>query len=315
MRVLPLMMATAWLAPVARIAVMAIDEEMALWLAVALALGFGVWPALVAKRLRRRYRARLDQLRDPIAGALPAAESPLPLPAGVRLWLIAVPVLVVAALWFAVRAPGAGNTCVSDGIATAAAREGICQRGANLFGGGVTYNVVDAGHVLHMPDYDAKLLATSSRITPVSNAAQSPTFYPDGTGTLVCFQLAITNRGSAALAYDAGGSDVGLLLQSPPSPEGPSYFFDDLPDANGEPGPSLGAMSPIQPGQTAIGWVAFVAPQWALETLNARATDLQFLRPTSHGMDSPGAGYIGQIRLWKAANASGTQALANRPTA
>jgi hypothetical protein len=74
-------------------------------------------------------------------------------------------------------------------------------------------------------------------------------------------------------------------------------------------------MSPIQPGQTAIGWVAFVAPQWALETLNARATDLQFLRPTSHGMDSPGAGYIGQIRLWKAANASGTQALANRPTA
>jgi hypothetical protein len=242
-------------------------------------------------------------------------ESPLPLPAGVRFWLIAVPMLVVAALWFAVRAPGAGNTCVSEGIATAAGREGICQRGANLFGGGVTYNVVNAGDVLHMPGYDAKLLATSSRVTPVSNAAQSPTFYPDGTGTLVFLQLAITNRGSAALTYDGGGSDVGLLLQSPPSPEGPEYFFHDIPDANGEPGPSLAALSPIQPGRTAIGWVAFVGPEWALETLNARATDLQFLPPTSHGVDSPGATYIGQIRLWKAANASGSQALASRPTA
>ena len=75
-----MMMATAWLAPVARIAVMAIGEEMALWLAVALALGFAVWPALVAMRLRRRYR------RDWISCAtrLPVRCPPLSRPCRCR---------------------------------------------------------------------------------------------------------------------------------------------------------------------------------------------------------------------------------------
>ncbi len=78
------------------------------------------------------------------------------MPASVRLWLVAVPVLAAAALWLVARAPGAGNTCLAKGIVTAG-QEGICHRDANLFGAGVTFNVVDAGHVLHMPGYDAQL--------------------------------------------------------------------------------------------------------------------------------------------------------------
>ncbi len=60
-------------------------------------------------------------------------------------------------------------------------------------------------------------------------------------------------------------------------------------------------MAPIQPGQTAVGWVAFVAPQWALQTLNARATDLEFLLSANGDAGPSAAAYIGQIRLWKAA--------------
>jgi hypothetical protein len=295
-----------------RIAVLAIDEVIALWLAVVLALGSAGWSVLMVVRARRRYQVRLDQLRDPTTSAFPVTEKPLPVPASVRLWLVAVPVLAVAALWLVARAPGAGNTCVAKGIATATGREGICQRDANLFGAGVTFNVVDAGHVLHMPGYDAQLLSTATGVTPISDSQRSPNFYPNGTGVLVCFEVAITNRGPAAIIYDAGGSDVGLLLQSPSSAER-SYDFSDLPDATGEPRPSLTTLSPIRPGQTAIGWVAFVAPQWAPETLNARSTDLEFTLPNGRDGDSPATNYVGQIRLWKAANAQGSQTLINRP--
>ena len=130
---------------------------------------------MVAVRARRRYRARLGELRDPIPGSLSVAQALSPLPLGVRLWLMGAPLLVVVALVLVASAPGDGDACVTQGIATAPAREGICQRGANLFGGGVTYHVVDAGHVLQMPGYDAQLLATTTRIGPVTNAAENPT--------------------------------------------------------------------------------------------------------------------------------------------
>jgi hypothetical protein len=309
--VMPSAMAASVLILEARVAVLAIEEVIALWLAAVFALGFAGWSTLMVVRTRRRCRVRLDQLRDPITSALSVTETPLPVPGSVRLWLAAVPVLVVAALWLVARAPGAGNTCVAKGIATAG-QEGICQRDANLFGAGVTFNVVDAGHVLHMPGYDAQLLTTATRVTPITNLQRSPNFYPNGTGILVCFEVAITNRGPAAITYDADGSDVGLLLQGPSSAE-PDYFFADLPDANGEPGPSVATLSPIRPGQTAIGWVAFVGPQWASETLNTRATDLEFMLPSNHDADFATTNYVGQIRLWKAANTQGSQALINRP--
>jgi hypothetical protein len=310
MWVLPAAMGTVALAGLARIAVAVIEERMAVWLAVVLAAVLVAWPAVATIRARRRYGARLDELRDPITGSLPAAGVPAPLPMRFRLWLIGTPVLVIAVLAFAVSLPGAGNTCISKGITTAAVREGICVRGANLFGGGTTYNVVDAGHLLQIPGLDAQLLATSVRVTAVSNAAVSPRFYPNGTGMLVCLEVAITNRGASAVTYDPGGTYIGLLLQNPSSSALSYYFHDELGVA-GEPRPALAEEGPIQPGQTETGWVAFVAPQWAMKTLNTPSTHLDFALPASQGVQS--ATYLGQIRLWKAANAKGAQALANRP--
>lgn len=312
MWLLPLWMAVASLAAEARVAVAAIEEAIPLWLAVVLAVGCLAPTVVVVIRGRRRYRARLQELGTTMGSSFAFAEPLAPLPLRLRLWLIGVPLLAAAVVVLVAVLPGDGDTCVTKGIATAAAHEGICQRGANLFGGGVTYNVVDAGHVLHMPGYDARLLATTMRPVPITNPATDRAFYPNGIGTLVCLEVAITNRGSLPMTFDAGGEDIDLLLQSPKS-AGASDAFSDQPDLRGEPSPSLATMSPVQPGQTSVGWVAYIAPAWALQTLNARATDLDFLLPSNGDAGPFSASYVGQIRLWKAGNAIGARALGEPP--
>lgn len=312
MWVVPVAMGTSALVGLAYLAVAVIEERIAWWLALVFAAVLVVWPAVVTIRARRNYRERLSELRDPITGSLPVADPPSPLAVSTRLWLLGTPVLVVVVVVLAASLPGAGNTCAAKGITTAAAREGICQRGTNLFGGGTTYNVVDAGHVLHMPGIDAQLLATSARVTPVTDAAISPDFYPNGAGMLVCLEIAITNRGASALTYDSGGTYVALLLQSRP-PNTSAYELHDEIGVRGEPRPALASDGPIQPGQTETGWVAFVAPIWAMQTLSVASTHLDFALPNSQGVQT--ATYLGQIRLWKAANRRGTQALTNRPAA
>jgi hypothetical protein len=267
---------------------------------------------------RRRWAAqrvkRLAPMSRPSPRFRPLAEPLRPLPMGVRAWLIAAPLLALGALALAATTPGAGSTCASKGISTPAAREGNCLRKANLFGRGVTYNVVDAGHVLRMPRLDAELLATRTQTVIITDPQRSPSFYPDGTGTLVCFEVAITNHGPAPLSYDAGGADVDLLLQGTRSRRD-SYELADMPGVGHEPMPALADQPPIQPGQTTIGWVAFDAPEWAPETLTYRASDLEFRLPTNGNASEPGNTYVGQIRLWKAANAAGALALTDDPTA
>lgn len=304
----PVAMGTAALAGMARIGVAAIQETLPLWLAGVLGIALLVGPAIAAHQARRRYRARLLELSSPITDFGPVADPLKPLPMGVRAWLVAAPLLAVGALVLAATSPGVGSTCAARGISTPVAREGTCLRGANLFGRGVTYNVVDAGHVLRMPGVDAQLLATTMQPVVITDPQLSPSFYPHGTGTLVCFEVAITNRGPARLTYDAGGADVDLLLQDVQS-RADSYEFADLPRVGHEPMPALAGQPPIQPGQTAVGWVAFDAPEWAPETLTSRASDLEFRLPADGNATKPRNGYVGQIRLWKAANAAGTRAL------
>jgi hypothetical protein len=127
---------------------------------------------------------------------------------------------------------------------------------------------------------------------------------------MVCFELAITNRGLAPLIYDAGGADVDLLLQSAQL-RGDSYEFADMPGVGHEPMPALADEPPIQPGGTTVGWVAFDAPQWAPKTLTARASDLEFWLRSNRRASA----YVGQIRLWKAAGAAGARALSDDSTA
>jgi hypothetical protein len=304
----PVAVLTAALAGLARIGVAAIQETLPLWLAVALGVALLVWPAIAARNARRRYRARLVELRNAVTGFGPVAESLGPLPMGVRAWLVAAPLFALGALTLAATSPGVGSTCADRGISTSAAREGTCVRAANLFGGGVTYNVIDAGHVLRMPGVNVELLATTTQPVVITDPQRSPSFYPGGMGTLVCFEVAIANRGATPLTYDADGTDVDLLLRDVRS-RNDSYEFADLPGVGHEPIPALADQPPIQPGQTAVGWVAFDAPEWAPETLTARATDLEFRLPTDGKPTEPKNAYVGQIRLWKAANAAGARAL------
>jgi hypothetical protein len=310
----PVAVGTAALGGLARIGVAAIQETLPLWVAGSLGIALLVWPVIATHHIRRRYRARLAELCNPRTDFEPLAEPLRPLPMGVRAWLIAAPLIAVGALALAATAPGVGSTCASKGISTPAAREGRCLREANLFGSGVTYNVVDAGHILRMPGLTAELLATKTQAVIITDPQRNPSFYPHGTGTLVCFEVSITNHGPAPLSYDAGGTDVDLLLQGTRSPSD-SYELPDMPGVGHEPIPALADQPPIQPGQTTIGWVAFDAPQWAPETLTTRASDLEFRLPTNGNASEPGDAYVGQIRLWKAANAAGARALADEPTA
>jgi len=194
------------------------------------------------------------------------------------------------------------GSCSRAGISTAAGREGICTRYTSIFFGKTTYNVVDAGHVLHMPGYDAQLLITQVSETSVTDPQSDPQAYAGGKGQLVSFEISITNRGTQPLTFDTGGDDVSLLIDN--EYQGDDMIsFPDLPNAIGEPGQAIADESPIAPGQTVTGWVSFVAPTWATTVLNERASDLDFSSPGHQ------TSYVGQIRLWKAANAQGQSAL------
>jgi len=198
-------------------------------------------------------------------------------------------------------------TCEAAQISTPAAHEGMCARGQGPLGGGTAYNVVDAGHVLHMPDYDARLLATRLNPTQVSDPQVWPSAYPGGHGTLVSFELSITSRAAAPLMFEGQGRDADLLVDNPDGTG--SVSFPDLPYPRGGPEPSLVDNAAIPPHGTAIRWVSFVAPIWVGVVLHQRAADLELYR----GGDASHA-YVGQIRLWKWANPTGQAALGLTPS-
>ena len=77
----------------------------------------------------------------------------------------------------------------------------------------------------------------------------------------------------------------------------------------GGPEPSLVDEGPIPPQATPIRWVSFVAPIWVGSVLYEPAADLELYRAgdASHR-------YVGQIRLWKWANAAGKAALGLTPS-
>jgi hypothetical protein len=197
-------------------------------------------------------------------------------------------------------------TCDAAEISTPAAHEGTCARGQGPFGGGTVYNVVDAGHVLHMPGYDVRLLATRLIPTRVTNPQTWPSAYPGGRGMVVSFELSIANRGGAPLRFEGEGRDADLLIDDPDGSG--SVSFPDLPNASGGPGPSLVESGAILPRDAAIRWVSFVAPIWVGSLLHQRAADLELYRPG----DARHA-YVGHNRLWKWANAAGQAALGLTP--
>ena len=254
----PVALGITVLAGAARIAVAAIEEELPLWLGIVLIVLIAAWPAVLTVRVRRRYRARLLEFSDPITGTLPFAGARATLPFRVRLWLIAAPVLTAIALFFSANLPGDGDTCVTKGISTVAARQGICQRGANLFGGGVTYNVVDAGTPLSMPDYQARLIGSTTAPITVGGPYASAALYPDHRGMLVSFELEITNTSDKPLQPDLGETVAATITEAPGSTE--TGEWRPATHLTTAPVPQLDLEPLLAADQSEEGWVSIIVP-------------------------------------------------------
>lgn len=215
--------------------------------------------------------------------------------------LVAVAVRIVVAPYLSV---AVADTCVTKGISTSPGREGICTRFDSSYGGPTTFNVVDSGHVLKMPGYDARLMA--SVITPTPIIGVPPTAanahdYPNGHGMLVSFELLVTNEQPVPVEFDQGAqdTDLGIATQNPAN----GFARPQVPyPGTNAPAPQLDEEGSIPPHGTSTGWISFIVPVWAPPLLNARGTDLE-LDP----IDS--MPYVGQIRLWKAANLAGRAAI------
>jgi hypothetical protein len=191
--------------------------------------------------------------------------------------------------------------CSTGGFSTAAGREGRCSRYDGLFSS-TEYNVVDRGHTLNMPEYDARLVASQFSPTRISGTSVDEARYPGRRALLVSEELTITNTSSRPLQFGSGPHAGAPFYPAHPQmqllvPVEPGRNLEDvyieLVDANGAPGPSLTSQPPMPAHASVSGWVSFVVPVAAIGLLAARPADLDFAR-----VGHPG-GYVGQIRLWK----------------
>jgi hypothetical protein len=93
-------------------------------------------------------------------------------------------------------------TCTAAGIDSAGGNEGTCTEG--LLTSLTTVNVVDRARVLHMPEYDTRLLVSQIKPTRASNASEHRYYYPNDLGQLVSYKLSITNTGTRPLWFGLG---------------------------------------------------------------------------------------------------------------
>lgn len=202
----------------------------------------------------------------------------------------AVPLVILAA---------PQDTCASSGISTGPYREGVCVRGSRLFGE-TTYNVVDSGHTLVMPGYDATLLSSADRvILPPEKVGILKKGSPD---VLVSYEVSITNTGSVPLRFDATNRDADLLLQDP-SATSEWTAWRQVRTSEGAPTPQIDDEAPLPRGESETGWMSFLIPLSSQAELVTNFADLEFYRPGHE------PGYTGQIRLWRSANQQGEEAL------
>jgi uncharacterized RDD family membrane protein YckC len=198
---------------------------------------------------------------------------------------------VGAAVAFAAFAPGAGlQTCSAAGIDAEHGNEGTCVKDHAGPDTGRILTVVDSGHPLRMPTFEARLRQSVTH--PV-------TLPGGGSGFLVGYEIAVTNTTSQPLPFDLARDDVNLLVRN--------FEWNELPPAHGLEG--FDRNDPISPGQTTIAWASFVVRADYRALLNARPSDLEFLLPGHPRGDVR----VGHIRLWKAATTQGARALTYAP--
>jgi len=239
--------------------------------------------------------------------ALVAAPWILLLALAVAAWLLLIGFTLESGRTL-LRAGSPYPSCEAAGISTPAGREGRCADQEGLLGPATVYNVVDRRRVLQMPEYQARVIASTIAPTRVRRRSNDGNYYPHGHGWLVSFEIAITNTRTQPLLFGDGRSDTILALYPshprvelliPPSLASSSSGSDEdialseLVNGHGAPRPSIGLPQLIPGRGTITAWATFVAPEWSRELLDARPADLDFARTDND------AHYIGQIRLWK----------------
>lgn len=219
---------------------------------------------------------------------------------GVTLTLVGLAIRFLLASHLLLGGSSVLDTCATNGMNGDAGKEGTCVAYDSSFGGRTTFNVVNSGHTLHMPGYAARLLAATYSPTHVTGPLANSPDYPNQQGLLVSLEVWIHNAGPSPLEFDQDGGDVDLMI-APASSLATFFARPQVPYPEGAPNPQLDQEGAIPAAGTATGWVSFVAPLWAQSRLNSSPTDLEFLRRAP--------GYVGRIRLWKAATPAGAAAM------
>jgi uncharacterized RDD family membrane protein YckC len=147
-------------------------------------------------------------------------------------------------------------------------------------GGSGIFTVVNTGHTLHMPGYDAKLVRTATH------------------RQLVGFKLSVTNTGDRPLRFDRDSRHV--ILSGP--------RLDGTGVESARELRRRAPLRPIGPGRTRGVWITYAVASVALPQLREPPAALIFM---------PGAGgpvggleHLGQLRLWRVSTAAGVKALA-----
>lgn len=197
--------------------------------------------------------------------------------------------------------PSPYPSCGSAAFEPPESREGLCT--VDEASGLVVKNIVDRNSILHMPEFDARVITWTSSPTRVSNWRDEPKRFPEGHGALVSLEVEISNPGNRPLLYGplTVRSPVPSYRPDPPAelalpiPAGPGEEFSAaaLLNARGAPGPSLFGQPPIPPRSSITGWISVVVAPDAARLVGMPRSGLE-LRAVDGNPN-----YVGIIRLWK----------------
>ena len=254
---------------------------------------------LIAMVASGRRRQRFGDLA---AGTVVTRASFAPEKAEMRgsnlLALIAYPIvwLAPAVLFFVFMPAARAESCDDAGITTDAQREGTC-----IDGDGRVYTIVDAGHTLHMRGYDARLTRTAIRFARIPELARHG--FPGGDAAVLGFKVIIENTGDKPLRVDRRGD---FALYNLMDPSGRTRHIGELPLRFRAGFRPLGSdRRPVRPGATRRGWLRFVVPEVVVGRLPLTNASLGLGLPSHEDHDR----YMGQFRLYRAANVKGASAL------
>jgi hypothetical protein len=235
---------------------------------------------LITMILTGQRRQRLGDLAG--RTCVTRASAPYPRPerrgwARLAVWGYPAVWLAPAVLAFVLFPDARVLPCERTDIKGGAGDEGSCL--VQTRGGDGVFTVVNTGHVLHMPTYNAKLVRTATH------------------GRVVGLKLAITNTGDQPLRFDAGARH--LILTAP--------RLDNTGMASARELRTREAQPPIPPGRTRTLWASYAVPSVMLPQLRQPPAALVFM-PRAGG-PAGGLPHLGEIRLWRVSTRAGVKVL------